>query len=81
MSPPESPAESRVAIPGSPYCFLVDVQDGPAGGGPVAIEATAELATVAAIRPAQLTPGTVGEVCVVADPTDVEATGSASRRS
>lgn len=65
-----------MAIPGSPYCFLVDIQDASATAAPVTIEATAELATVADIRPATLTPGTIGEVCVVADPTEIETTGS-----
>ena len=75
-SPPDEPRESRLAIPGSPYCFLVDIEDTSASGLSVTIEAKAELATVADIRPVLLTPGTIGEVCVIADPTEIEMTGS-----
>jgi hypothetical protein len=49
----------------------------PAGGtSPVAITATAEKAAILDITPAALAPGVVGEVCVAADPTDIETTGS-----
>jgi hypothetical protein len=74
--PPEEPAASRVAIPGSGYCFLIVVEDGSPSPGAVTIEASATGAAVTEIRPAQLEPGTVGEVWVVADPSTVEATGS-----
>jgi hypothetical protein len=74
--PPEEPAASRVAIPGSGYCFLVVVEDGAPSPAAVTIEATATGATVTEIRPAQLVPGVVGEVWVVADPSTVETTGS-----
>ena len=74
--PPEAPAESRMAIPGSKYCFLVVVGSEAATPAPVTIDASATKARVVEIRPAQLTPGTVGEVWVVADPATVETTGS-----
>jgi hypothetical protein len=74
--PPEAPAESRVAIPGSGYCFLVVVEDSAPSPGAVTLEASATGATVTEIRPSQLEPGTVGEVWVVADPSTVETTGS-----
>jgi hypothetical protein len=74
--PPEAPAEVRMAIPGSRYCFLVVVTDDAPTPTPVTIEAAATKARVVEIRPAKLTPGTVGEVWVVADQTTVETTGS-----
>ena len=76
VSPPDEPAASRMAIPGSRYCFLVVVTDPAGGSTPVDITATAEKATVLDITPASIAPGVVGEVCVAADPTDVETTGS-----
>jgi hypothetical protein len=76
VSPPDEPSASRMAIPGSRYCFLV-VVTGPAGGTtPVDVTATAEKATVLDVTPASLAPGVVGEVCVAAESTDVETTGS-----
>lgn len=74
--PPEEPAASRVAIPGSGYCFLVVVDDASDSPGAVTIEAFATGARVAEIRPARLEPGAVGEVWVVADATAEETTGS-----
>jgi hypothetical protein len=65
-----------MAIPGSRYCFLVVVTDPAGGSTPVDITATAEKAAVLDVTPASLAPGVVGEVCVAADPTDVETTGS-----
>jgi len=76
VSPPDEFAASRMAIPGSRYCFLVVVTDPAGGSTPADITATAEMATVLDITPASLAPGVVGEVCVAADPTDAEATGS-----
>jgi hypothetical protein len=76
VSPPDEPAASRMAIPGSRYCFLVVVTDPAGGSTPVAITATAERAAVLDVTPASLEPGVVGEVCVAADPTDAETTGS-----
>jgi len=74
--PPEEPTGNRVAIPGSKYCFLVVVKDGAATAAPVTIAAVATKATVVEIRPAQLVPGAVGEVWVVADPAATEVTGT-----
>jgi hypothetical protein len=72
--PVEEPVEARVAIPGEKVSFLVTVaQEGPATT-PVQISAAATGGTVTTIRSAQLTPGTVGEVWVVPDATDVDAT-------
>jgi len=76
VSPPDEPAASRMAIPSSRYCFLVVVTDPAGGTEPVEVTATAEKATILDITPASLAPGVVGEVCVTADPTDVETTGS-----
>ena len=76
--PAESPAESRMAIPGSRYCFMVVVHDDAAAPGAVTIEAAATKARVVEIRPALLSPGTVGEVWVVANSTSIETTGSVS---
>lgn len=76
VSPPDEPAASRMAIPGSRYCFLVVVTDAAGGTSPIDITATAEKATILDITPASLAPGVVGEVCVAADPTDAEVTGS-----
>lgn len=74
--PPDQPAESRMAIPGSKYCFLVVIKDGAATPAAVTIDASATKAKVVEIRPTQLVPGTVGEVWVVADPATAETTGS-----
>ncbi len=74
--PPEEPPEIRLAIPGSRYCFLVVIDEAGDASTPATITASAEKATVEEIRPVELTPGTVGEVCVVADPTADEMTGS-----
>jgi hypothetical protein len=76
VSPPDEPAASRMAIPGSRYCFLVLVTDPAGGTTAVDITATADKAAILDITPASLAPGVVGEVCVAADPTDVETTGS-----
>ena len=76
VSPPDEPAASRMAIPGSRYCFLVVVTDPAGGSTPVDITATAEMATVLDVTPASLTPGVVGEVCVAADAADVETMAS-----
>ena len=65
-----------MAIPGSTHCFLVVIPDTGEVATPATITASAEKATVAEIRPVELAPGTVGEVCVVADATEVETTGS-----
>jgi hypothetical protein len=47
----------------------------PAGGSdPVDVAAAVTKATVLDVAPASLAPGVVGEVCVAADPTDVETT-------
>jgi hypothetical protein len=75
VQPPEAPPEIRVAIPGSRYCFLV-VADAGTTAGPVTISATARKAKVVEILPVELPAGTVGEVCVVADATTTETTGS-----
>jgi hypothetical protein len=75
VMPPEEPAASRMAIPGSPYCFLVTVSGSP-GVAPVEIAATAEGATILRITPTSLGPGVVGEDCVAADPADAETSGS-----
>jgi len=75
VQPPEAPPEIRVAIPGSRYCFLV-VADAGATAGPLTISATATKADVVEIRPVELPAGAVGEVCVVADATTTETTGS-----
>ncbi|TAJ99655.1 MAG: hypothetical protein EPO36_11400 [Chloroflexota bacterium] len=76
VSPSEEPAAIRMAIPGSRYCFLVRVDDASGSLQPVAIDATAAKAEVVDISPAELVPGVVGEVCVVADPTTAETSGS-----
>jgi len=76
VAPPEEPSANRMAIPGSRYCFLVVVTDPAGGSTPFDITATAEKAAILDITPASLAPGVVGEVCVAADPTDVETTGS-----
>jgi hypothetical protein len=74
--PPEEPAAIRQAIPGSKYCFLVVVKDAGAKAASVTIDASATKAKVVEIRPTQLTPGTAGEVWVVADPATTETSGS-----
>lgn len=74
--PPDEPAESRMAIPGSRYCFLVVVGDDAASPAPVTIDASATKGRVVEVTPAELTPGTVGEVWVVAGPATTETTGS-----
>lgn len=76
VSPPDEFAASRMAIPGSRYCFLVVVTDSSDGAEPVDITATAEKAAILDITPTSLAPGVVGEVCVAADATEVETTGS-----
>ena len=76
VRPSEEPAAIRMAIPGSRYCFLVRVDDATDSTEPVTIDATATKAEVVDISPAELIPGVVGEVCVVADPTTAEITGS-----
>jgi hypothetical protein len=76
VSPPDEFAASRMAIPGSRYCFLVVVTDAAGGSAPVDVAVTAEKATILDATPASLAPGVVGEVCVAADATEVEATGS-----
>lgn len=74
--PADQPEESRLAIPGSKYAFLVVVTDPSGSKDPVEIAATATKAKVLEILPASLVPGVVGEVWVVADPTTAEVTGS-----
>jgi hypothetical protein len=76
VSPSEEPAAIRMAIPGSPYCFLVRIDDATGSTQPVTIDATATKAEVVDISPAELVPGVIGEVCVVAGPTTAETTGS-----
>jgi hypothetical protein len=67
-----------MASPGSRYCFLVVVAPTGAGsaGGSVVIDARATKAEVVEILPVDLAPGVVGEVCVEADPTTVETSGT-----
>jgi len=72
--PPETPAEVRTAIPGQGVCFLVVVTDAATPSEPVTISATATGATIRAIEPQSVTPGIVGEVWVVPDPSTVETT-------
>jgi hypothetical protein len=75
--PADEPSASRMAIPGSGYCFLVVVTDATgAAGGPVEISATATMATISKILPVELQPGVVGEVWVIADPATTEVMGS-----
>ncbi len=75
--PPEEPAAVRTAIPGEKVCFLVVVTDAAgAAATPVTVTAIASKATILRIEPAELTPGTVGEVWVVPDPSTVETTAS-----
>jgi len=74
--PAEEPTASRMAIPGSKYCFLVLVDRQATTGGPVTIGATATNATVVDIRPVELEPGVVGEVWVVADAATTETEGT-----
>lgn len=76
--PPEDPPEIRVAIPGQRVCFLVVVEGTVGSSEPVTIEATAEGALIEAIEPIELTPGVVGEVWVIPDPTTTETTASVS---
>lgn len=70
--PPEDPPEVRTAIPGQGVCFLVVIADDGAVTAPVTITASATGATIRRIEPAELGAGTVGEVWVVPDPSDVE---------
>jgi hypothetical protein len=74
--PPEEPAEVRRAIPGEKVCFLVVVRDTATPALPVTVSASASKAAVLRILPAELPPGTVGEVWVVPDPSTVETTAS-----
>ena len=73
--PAEEPAAVRVAIPGSPYVFLVLVTDD-TNGDPVTIGASADDAAIQKIVPETLAPGTVGEIWLTADATTVETAGS-----
>jgi hypothetical protein len=74
VSPPEEPPEVRAAIPGQRVCFLVTITDPAAPASPVTIGASATGAKLIGIEPVELSPGTVGEVCVVPDATSVETT-------
>ena len=74
VTPPEEPPEVRMAIPGQRVPFLVEVES--EAGTPVTITASATGATVQEIILAELTPGEVGEVWVVPDPSTVETTAS-----
>lgn len=69
--PAEEFPELRTAIAGQREIFLVTA--GPdSGTDPIAITASAELATVE-VQPAELVPGSVVEVTVVPDPVDADA--------
>lgn len=72
VTPPEEPPEVRTAIPGQGVPFLIEVSSD--SSMPVTITATATGATVEQIVPDELTPGEVGEVWVVPDPSQVETT-------
>jgi hypothetical protein len=72
--PVEEPLEARVAIPGEKVSFLVTLASESPATTPVQISAAATGGKVTTIRSAQLTPGAVGEVWVVPDATDVDAT-------
>jgi hypothetical protein len=72
--PVQEPVEARVAIPGEKVSFLVTVASD--DGSPVQIAATATGAKIIDIRPVALAPGVVGEVWLVPDPTDIDATVS-----
>jgi hypothetical protein len=65
-----------MAIPGSAYVFLVVIKDPAATPTAVTIAASATKAKVDRILPAQLMPGVVGEIWVVADPSSSETAGS-----
>jgi hypothetical protein len=75
VTPPETPPEVRAAIPGQKVSFLVTIADATTTD-PVTITATASKASVLKIEPAELKPGTVGEVWVVPDASTEEATAS-----
>lgn len=74
--PPEDPPEVRMAIPGQRVCFLVVLGDASGSTGPVTVAATATGASIESIEPVDLSPGIVGEVWVVPDPSTTETTAS-----
>ena len=67
-----------MAIPGQRVAFLVEISSD--SDAPVTITASADGATIEEIILAELTPGEVGEVWVVPDPSTVETTASVTIR-